>query len=182
MKLYQLLLSLPLSLTLISACSHQTLVQDTKQVDPIVVSPVVPVLDQWQVEASPSSDAEANADLWQRIINAYGFNQDIDNPRVQSQLNYYKRHQSYMDRMATRAERYMYYIAEQVDVRGIPGELALLPIVESAFDPFAYSHGRASGVWQFIPSTGRDFGLTQDWWYDGRRDISASTIAALTYL
>ena len=142
----------------------------------------MPVLDQWQPEQSAATDTEDSADLWQRIINAYGFNQDIDNPRVRAQLNWYKKNQAYMDRMATRAERYMYYIAEQIDVRDIPGELALLPIVESAFDPFAYSHGRASGVWQFIPSTGRDFGLTQDWWSDGRRDISASTIAALTYL
>ena len=177
---------------MISACSHQPIVQETKQVEPLVINPVVPVLDTWDgdqaiaTESYLTEDAETepgtNNDLWQRIINAYGFNQDIDNPRIQSQLNYYKRHQAYMDRIATRAERYMYFIAEQVDVRGIPGELALLPIVESAFDPFAYSHGRASGVWQFIPSTGRDFGLTQDWWYDGRRDISASTIAALTYL
>jgi len=182
MKLHQLLLSLPLSLILISACSHQPLVQDTKPIAPIVVSPVVPVMDQWQPVQSTIDNPAANADLWQRIITAYGFNQDIDNPRVRAQLNWFKKHQGYMDRMATRAQRYMYYIAEQIDVRDIPGELALLPIVESAFDPFAYSHGRASGVWQFIPSTGRDFGLTQDWWYDGRRDISASTIAALTYL
>jgi len=146
-----------------------------------VANPVVPVLDQWQ----PNSlqDQQLNEDdLWQRIINAYGFNQNIDNSRVRAHLNWFKKHQGYMDRVATRAERYMYYIAEQIDVRDIPGELALLPIVESAFDPFAYSHGRASGVWQFIPSTGRDFGLKQDWWYDGRRDISASTVAALKYL
>lgn len=182
MKLHQLLLSLPLTLILISACSHQSQVQDNKPIEPIVVNPIVPVLDQWQVERSPNSATAENANLWHRIIKAYGFNQDIDNPRVRSQLNWYKKHQGYMDRMATRAERYMYYIAEQIDVRDIPGELALLPIVESAFDPFAYSHGRASGVWQFIPSTGRDFGLKQDWWSDGRRDIRASTVAALTYL
>jgi membrane-bound lytic murein transglycosylase D len=182
MKLYQLLISLPLSLTLVSACSHQPLVQDTKPIELRVANPVVPVLDQWQPLKSSIDATDDNADLWQRIIKSYGFNQNIDNPRVRSQLNWYKRHQGYMDRMATRAQRYMYYIAEQIDVRDIPGELALLPIVESAFDPFAYSHGRASGVWQFIPSTGRDFGLTQDWWSDGRRDIRASTIAALSYL
>ena len=182
MKLFQLLLSLPLTLILISACSHQPLVQDNKAINPIVVNPIVPVLDQWQAEHAQANLTDENADLWHRIIKAYGFNQDIDNPRVRSQLNWYKKHQGYMDRMATRAQRYMYYIAEQIDVRDIPGELALLPIVESAFDPFAYSHGRASGVWQFIPSTGRDFGLKQDWWSDGRRDIRASTIGALKYL
>lgn len=178
MKLFQLLLSL----TFLSACSHQaTLPVPVSSVAPQVINPVVPVLDHWQADSTPKTAID-NQDLWLRIINAYGFNQDIDNPRVRSQLNWYKKHQGYMDRMATRAQRYMFYIAEQIDVRDIPGELALLPIVESAFDPFAYSHGRASGVWQFIPSTGRDFGLTQNWWYDGRRDISASTVAALKYL
>jgi membrane-bound lytic murein transglycosylase D len=182
MKLFQLLLSLPLTLSLITACSHQPLIKDPKPTEARVVNPVVPVLDQWQTDQSLASQASDDTDLWQRIINAYGFDQSINNPRVQSQLNWYKKHQGYMDRMATRAQRYMFYIAEQIDVRDIPGELALLPIVESAFDPFAYSHGRASGVWQFIPSTGRDFGLSQNWWYDGRRDISASTVAALSYL
>jgi membrane-bound lytic murein transglycosylase D len=139
------------------------------------------VLENWHV-SEPDTPGNTNTDLWQRIISAYDLNHDIDNNRVRAHLNWFKKHQGYMDRVASRGERYMYYIAEQIDVRGIPGELALLPIVESAFDPFAYSHGRASGVWQFIPSTGRDFGLTQDWWYDGRRDIKASTQAALSYL
>lgn len=180
MKLFQLFLSLTF-ISACAACSQQPLVKqpDTAQVP--TITPVVPVLDSWQ-PASQALTKMDNDDLWQRIIQAYGLNQDIENPRIRSQLNWYKKHQGYMDRMATRAQRYMYFIAEQIDVRGIPGELALLPIVESAFDPFAYSHGRASGVWQFIPSTGRDFGLNQDWWYDGRRDISASTVAALTYL
>lgn len=120
--------------------------------------------------------------VWNRIIDAYRLNIDIDNPRITSQLNWYKSHQSYLDRVADRGVRYLHFIAEQIEVREIPGEIALLPIVESAFDPFAYSHGRASGVWQFIPSTGRDFGLQQDWWHDGRRDIRASTEAALRYL
>ena len=71
---------------------------------------------------------------------------------------------------------------EEIDKRNMPAEIALLPVVESAFQPFAYSHGRAAGIWQFIPSTGRMFGLQQNWWYDGRRDIVASTKAALDYL
>ena len=73
-------------------------------------------------------------------------------------------------------------IVEEAERRGIPLEIALLPIVESAFQPFAYSHGRASGIWQFIPGTGRLYGLKQNWWYDGRRDVYASTRAALNYL
>lgn len=76
----------------------------------------------------------------------------------------------------------MHYIVERLDERGMPLELALLPIVESAFDPFAYSHGRASGMWQIIPGTGKMLGLKQNWWYDGRRDVVESTRAALDYL
>lgn len=121
-------------------------------------------------------------DLWQRVRNQYQLDIDLDNSRIQSQLNWYKSHQSYLNRVSLRGERYLYFIMEQIDVRDMPGEIALLPIVESAFDPFAYSHGRASGVWQFIPSTGRIYGLQQDWWYDGRRDIRRSTIAALKFL
>ena len=90
---------------MISACTHQPLIQDTQPIEPRIANPVVPVLDQWQPD---QSIADENADLWQRIINAYGFNQDIDNPRITAQLNWYKKHQSYMDRMAIRAERYMY--------------------------------------------------------------------------
>ena len=178
MKLFQLFLSL----SFLTACAHQPSPTNTQDsAPPLAPNQVVSVLDSWQV-SQPSAPQESHDDLWQRIIASYGLNHDIDNKRVQAQLNWYKKHQGYMDRIASRGERYMFYIAEQIDVRGIPGELALLPIVESAFDPFAYSHGRASGVWQFIPSTGRDFGLHQDWWQDGRRDIRASTQAALSYL
>lgn len=121
-------------------------------------------------------------DLWQRILKQFRLDIEQDNPRIQAQLNWYKRHQSYLDRVGARGERYLYFIAEQIEARDIPGEIALLPIVESAFDPFAYSHGRASGVWQFIPSTGRIYDLHQNWWYDGRRDIRMATIGALRYL
>ncbi|WP_426417479.1 LysM peptidoglycan-binding domain-containing protein [Aestuariirhabdus sp. LZHN29] len=121
-------------------------------------------------------------DLWQRTRDGFQLNLDQDNPRIKAQLRWYATHQAYLDRVAARASRYMFYIVEELEKRDMPAELALLPVVESAFDPFAYSHGRASGIWQFIPSTGRHFGLKQNWWYDGRRDIVASTDAALTYL
>ncbi|MAD46724.1 MAG: lytic transglycosylase [Oceanospirillaceae bacterium] len=120
--------------------------------------------------------------VWDRILASYQLDLNVDNPRIESQLRWYKSHQSYLDRVAQRGVRYLHYIIEQIEARDIPGELALLPVVESAFDPFAYSHGRASGVWQFIPATGRDFGLHQDWWHDGRRDIRRATEAALRYL
>ena len=84
--------------------------------------------------------------------------------------------------MFTRAQRYLPFIIDELERRELPMELALLPIVESAFDPFAYSHGRAAGLWQMIPGTARRFGVRQNWWYDGRRDIVDSTHAALDYL
>jgi membrane-bound lytic murein transglycosylase D len=87
-----------------------------------------------------------------------------------------------MERIFKRAQPWIYHIAEELERRNMPGELALLPIVESAYDPFAYSSGRALGAWQFIGETGRHYGLKQNWWYDGRRDVWASTTAALEYL
>ncbi len=123
-----------------------------------------------------------NLDLWQRVRNQYQLDSELENAPITAQLNWFKKHQSYINRVSLRAERYLFFIMEQIDVRDMPGEIALLPVVESAFDPFAYSHGRAAGVWQFIPSTGHVYGLNQSWWYDGRRDIRRSTIGALTFL
>ena len=101
---------------------------------------------------------------------------------VQKHADWYVRHLDYLERVFERASPYLPYIAAEVEARGLPGELAFLPVVESAFDPFAYSHGRAAGLWQIIPSTGKHFGLKQNWWYDGRRDVLASTEVALNYL
>lgn len=105
-----------------------------------------------------------------------------EHPRLVSQRNWYLRNPQYMDRVSKRAEPFLFMIVEEIERRQLPLELALLPIVESAFDPFAYSHGRASGVWQFIPGTARQYGLDINWWYDGRRDVYAATHAALDYL
>ena len=121
-------------------------------------------------------------DLWARMRDGYGIEADLDNPRIISELNNFSRRPDYMDRVAQRAEPYLHYIVEAIDERDMPMELALLPVVESAYRPFAYSHGRAAGIWQFVPATGRHYGLRQSWWYDGRRDVLASTEAALEYL
>ena len=102
--------------------------------------------------------------------------------RSPRQLDWYSHHQQYLDRVFQRADLYLYYIVDELERRDMPAELALLPIVESAFDPFAYSDGRAAGLWQFIPGTGKRFGLEQNWWFDGRRDVLESTRAALDYL
>jgi membrane-bound lytic murein transglycosylase D len=113
----------------------------------------------------------------------FGFSIDReDNNRIEAERNWYVRHPDYLDRVFTRAQRYLPYITAELERRGLPLELALLPIVESAYDPFAYSHGRAAGLWQMIPGTARRFGIKQNWWYDGRRDVVDSTRAALDYL
>src|SRR5690606_35561205 len=88
----------------------------------------------------------------------------------------------YFARMVERSSHYLFHIVEQVERRGMPLEIALLPMIESAYNPPAYSRAHASGLWQFIPSTGRLYGLRQNWWYDGRRDVIAATAAALDYL
>ena len=106
----------------------------------------------------------------------------VMNPRVKAQLDWFLSHRSYLDRVMTRAKPVLPFILDELEKKDLPTELALLPIVESAYQAFAYSHGRASGLWQIIPSTGRFLGLKQNWWYDGRRDIIESTKAATKYL
>ena len=101
---------------------------------------------------------------------------------VDQQLRWYASNPDYLQRAFGRADLYLYQIVTELERRGMPLELALLPVVESAFEPYAYSRARASGLWQFIPGTGSHYGLKQDWWYDGRRDIVESTRAALDYL
>ena len=120
-------------------------------------------------------------DVWARIRAGFKL-APSDHGRVVTARSWYQRHQDYLDRVATRARPYLHHIVEEIEKRDMPMEIALLPIVESAFDPYAYSHGRASGLWQFIPATGRQYGLKQNWWYDGRRDVVESTRAALDYL
>ena len=132
-------------------------------------------------EADAPIDATVADDLWQRIQLQLSFNVPQTRPIVE-QRNFYASHQAYLDRVASRAQPFLYHIVQEIEQRKMPLELALLPIVESAFDPFAYSHAAASGMWQFMPATGKRFGLKQNFWYDGRRDVNASTRAALEYL
>lgn len=180
---------------LISNTKPLATIDNTDNTDNKTVSTSIPTQPTFEPKAETTTDADTaettktantkisnTADLWDRVRAQYQLDLSMNEKRIDSQLKWFTRHQSYLDRVTERASRYMYFIMEQIEVRDIPGELALLPIVESAFDPFAYSHGRASGVWQFIPSTGRIYNLKQDWWYDGRRDIRKSTIAALKFL
>ena len=121
-------------------------------------------------------------DVWQRIRNNLVIQRDLSKKSTQERIAWYKRNQEYLDRVTDRATPYIHHVLESLEKRGMPFDLALLPIVESAYHPFAYSPSRASGIWQFIPSTGKIYGLKQNWWYDGRRDIVAATDAALNYL
>jgi membrane-bound lytic murein transglycosylase D len=120
-------------------------------------------------------------DLWERIRRGFSM-PDLDNALVREKTAYYAARPEYLQRVLDRSRRYLYHIVEEIEKRGLPMELALLPIVESAFNPMAYSRAHASGLWQFIPGTGKRYDLAQNWWYDGRRDIVESTAAALEYL
>jgi len=132
----------------------------------------------------PAEDPEIviPVSVWERVIQRFDL-EDCREHEVSLQwAEWYAARPEYMARIFNRAQPWVYYIAEELERRDMPGELALLPIVESAYDPFAYSRGRALGTWQFISETGRRYGLKQNWWYDGRRDVYASTAAALDYL
>lgn len=123
-----------------------------------------------------------DGNLWDRLRNGFRMDLSYDNERIRTQRNWYAQRQDYLDRVAVRAARYLHYTVSEAEKRGLPTELALLPVIESAYDPFAYSHAHAAGMWQFIPGTGRIYGLKQNWWYDGRRDIVESTRAAYDFL
>jgi membrane-bound lytic murein transglycosylase D len=119
--------------------------------------------------------------VWERLLSLYSL-PDIKNPRIDRELYWYLEHPTSLAILQQRAEPYLHHILDEIEAKNIPGELALLPVVESAFVPDAYSKADASGLWQFVPSTGKEYGLQQNDWYDGRRDVYASTKAATTYL
>jgi membrane-bound lytic murein transglycosylase D len=120
------------------------------------------------------------ADLWARIRSGFKM-PDLKSPLVQDRQTWYAARPDYMQRMTERSSRYLYFIVEEIERRGMPMELALLPFVESAFNPQALSTAKAAGMWQFIPSTGKDYKLTQNMWKDERRSVTESTRAALDY-
>ena len=142
--------------------------------------------DHVWLELDPFADVvsipgEASNDLLAKLRRGFSLDPVMNN-RVEAELRWFVRNPKYLDRVFNRAQRYLPYIVDELERRDLPLELALLPIVESAFDPFAYSHGRAAGLWQMIPGTARRVGVRQNWWYDGRRDVIDSTGAALDYL
>jgi membrane-bound lytic murein transglycosylase D len=139
---------------------------------PLIVGPEAPAAE---------AEAQAEIDLWERIRAGFAM-EEIDSTLVQRHEAWYLNRPDYVQRMIERSRLYLFHIVEEVERRGMPTEIALLPMIESAYNPSANSHMRAAGMWQFIPSTGRKYGLQQTWWYDGRRDVLAATRAALDYL
>lgn len=132
--------------------------------------------------AAPNPNINKNADdLRERIISGYSM-PDINSNYTGTHEAWYASRPDYVKRMMGRSQRYLYHIVVEVEKRGMPSEIALLPMVESAFNPKANSSAKAAGIWQFMPATGKTFGLKQDWWVDNRRNVTAATNAALDYL
>ncbi|KTD00738.1 membrane bound lytic murein transglycosylase D [Legionella geestiana] len=126
--------------------------------------------------------ARTPANVWDVLRNQFALNHELNQPEVQTQLRWLIAHPSYINRLTRQSEPYIYHVLTEIRKRNLPGEIALLPMIESAYDPFAYSGAGAAGLWQMMPGTGSNLGLKQDWWYDARRSIGPSTNAALNYL
>jgi membrane-bound lytic murein transglycosylase D len=181
---------------LLSACAHQPAAPPKRE--PIVI-PVPPAASEMPIAPSDTAavvgatptltmprewqhhNGEDYDDLFDRMRAGFAFD-EVQEPAIDVQLAWFEHNPEYLERVFQRAQRYMYHIITEVEARGMPLEFALLPVVESAYEPFAYSTSRAAGLWQFIPDTGARFGLKRNWWFDGRRDVVESTRAALDYL
>ena len=137
-------------------------------------APLIGVVAEVAADAPP-------ADIWDRIRAGYAM-EDLDDPLVAKWEKYYADRPEYIARIVERSSKYMFYIVTELERRGMPLEIALLPMIESAFNPIAHSSAKASGIWQFIPSTGVNYGMKQDWWSDNRRDIVQATNGAIDYL
>src|SRR5262245_16213144 len=149
--------------------------------EPVPAPPPVVLFVPKPGTAAASKAGVPAGDLWERIRKGFAM-PDLDGPLVKTKTRQYAAQPEYLQRIFDRSRLYLFHIVEEIEKRGMPTELALLPMVESAFNPMAYSRAHASGLWQFIPGTGKRFELEQNYWYDARRDIVESTNAALDYL
>jgi membrane-bound lytic murein transglycosylase D len=140
----------------------------------VVDAPLIGVVGEIVTDAPP-------ADIWDRVRAGYAM-EDLDDPLVAKWEKYYADRPDYVARIVERSSKYMFYIVTELERRGMPLEIALLPMIESAFNPVANSSAKASGIWQFMPSTGVNYGMKQDWWSDSRRDIVKATNGAIDYL
>ncbi len=152
-----------------TSSTSSTLSSEKKASKPVVEK----VEAQEPVKVVPVKAPVVVDNLWVRIQSGLAMDLNQNNSRIQAELEWYKRHKSYFSQISKRSEPYLYFIVKEAEARNVPLELALMPIVESSFDPFAYSHAGASGLWQFMPETGEYYGLNQNWWYDGRRGCCA---------
>ncbi|WPE16905.1 LysM peptidoglycan-binding domain-containing protein [Candidatus Thioglobus autotrophicus] len=160
--------SLFASFLFLGACSSQT-------------NNAISQLSKTDAPQMASVKSIAEKDLWRYITNRSTLKAPSQK-QLYWHIDWFKKHPDYLTRITKRANPYLHLVVQEVEKAGLPLEIALLPIVESAYYPFSYSHGTASGLWQFIPSTGRLYGLRDNWWYDARRDVLASTKAAVKYL
>mgnify|MGYP003385980486 CR=1 FL=1 len=187
-----LLLPFTLSISILAGCAQQPSSPDLAQQQPDNLPGVDSVnLEKHSEQASASvivgsqqvepATLELSIDVWQKIALNPGFARNIDNSKVEKYRNWYTGKQRYFDRIGSRAQLYMAHIIEELQRNDLPLELALLPFVESAYNPFAYSPSGAAGLWQFMRPTGDHLGLIRDSWYDGRRDVISSTTAAVRY-
>ncbi len=144
----------------------------------MVAEPVDPLRPDEKVDLNAST---AEADLWARLRKGFAM-PELVTPLVEDREQWYASRPDYVQRMTARGSRYLFHVVEEVERRGMPTELALLPFIESAFNPQAVSSAKASGMWQFMPATGKYFELRQNIFRDDRRDVLASTKAALDYL
>jgi membrane-bound lytic murein transglycosylase D len=178
---------------LLGACAHQPAAPPVPPREAIVApaAPAAPAAAAAGTGAATPSlsmpsewqhhNGEDYDDLFDRMRAGFAFD-EVSEPAIDIQMSWFKNNPEYLDRVFQRGQRYLYHVITEVEARGMPLEFALLPVVESAYEPFAYSTSRAAGLWQFIPATGVRFGLKQNWWFDGRRDVIESTRAALDYL
>ncbi|MFW5432130.1 MAG: transglycosylase SLT domain-containing protein [Methylophilaceae bacterium] len=152
-------------------------------IDEEITDTTKPAVDQQALlELKPSQAlAPANNNLWLRIQNGYAM-PEITSPHTAKYESLYASKPEYVAKMMSRSQKYLFYVVEEVEKRGMPMEIALLPMIESAYNPKALSRSKALGIWQFMPATGKYFGLQQNWWVDHRRDVTAATEAALDYL
>ncbi|NRF15210.1 lytic transglycosylase [Vibrio coralliilyticus] len=173
---------------LLTGCQLTQQTESDKTASPETNNP--PTVTSSKPTTKPSESVESSKtvvtpqsqeDVWHRIAMQLDF-PIPDDKMVDYYRTWYLKHPNHLKTVSERAQPFLYLITEKIEQRDLPLELALLPIVESSFDAFAYSHGSAAGLWQFVPGTGKYYGLKQNFWYDGRRDVAASTDAALDYL
>jgi membrane-bound lytic murein transglycosylase D len=171
------------NLSLSFACANDLSIAPVNTLD-VTLDPFVLDTDRGSGmnDSVASEDIEITQfDLWDRIRKGFAI-PDLNNPLVQNHSTWYSSRPEYIQRTTVRASRYLFHVVQELEKRQMPMELALLPFIESAFNPQAYSSAKAAGMWQFIPSTGRDYHLQQNVFRDERRDVLASTSAALNYL